>query len=207
MLRYALEVVLDDQPGALALLAGTIGETGGDVVDIDVMERIRGRARDEITVDLPDEAAAEHLRSRLAALTGVDLEHLAPVGDFVHHLLVDSLEVARALVSEYESAGLAEALVTGVQAAFGASFAVVVLDESAKPLASAGGVPPAAVARGGGAGVRFDNGDDCLSFDLGDGATLVVGRQGWPFRSRERRELTTLARIAAERHKQLLAPS
>lgn len=101
------------------LVASRIGEIGADVVDIDVIEHFRGQVRDEITVDLPSDATTEELAACLGELKGVVLEHLAPVGEFGHHLLVDALEVAAALVAERDSDGVLEALVTGVQAAFG----------------------------------------------------------------------------------------
>ncbi len=204
MPQYALEISLQDRPGALGAVASVIGDLGGDVIDVDVLEHGRGRARDEITVELPDPGAAERLGSVLAAMDGVDVEHLAPVGEYGHHLLVDALEVAGAMIAETTLPGMLDALVSGVVAAFGVSWAVVVSEERSRPLAVAGGVPPASVSRAGGGPLRFAGSDDCIALSLGEHPiSLVVGREGWPFRNRERRELTSLSHISATRYDQL----
>lgn len=204
MARYALEISLEDRPGALGAVASLIGEHGGDVVDIDVLEHARGLARDEITVELSGDEAAASLEEALGALDGVEVEHLAPVGEYGHHLLVDALEVAAAVIAEQTDGGLFEAFVSGVLVAFDLSWAVVVAPERQRPLAAAGSVPPASVSRAGGGPVRFAGVDDCLAVAVGEnGVQLVVGREGWPFRNRERRELTTLAHICATRFAQL----
>lgn len=204
MPRYALEIILQDEPGALGAVASLIGQLGADVVDVDVLEHGRGWARDEITVELAGAEAADQLGAELSGLKGVEVEHLAPVGEYGPHLLVDALEVAGAVVSENSVPGMLEALVSGTVVAFGVSWAVVVSEERDRPLAVAGGVPPASITRPGGGPLRFVGSDDSLALSLGDTAmVLVVGREGWPFRNRERRELTTLTHIVATRYEQL----
>jgi hypothetical protein len=204
MPRYALEISLQDQPGALGMVASLIGAIGGDVIDVDVLEHGRGRARDEITVELSGPELADRLGEELSQLDGVEVEHLAPVGEYGHHLLVDALEVAGAMISEDSMPEMLEALVSGCAAAFGVSWAVVVSEGRDRPVAAAGGVPPASVTRAGGGPLRFVGSDDVLALPIGDrGLTLVVGREGWPFRNRERRELTTLTHICATREAQL----
>ncbi|MHB1986529.1 MAG: ACT domain-containing protein [Acidimicrobiales bacterium] len=204
MPRYAVEISLQDEPGALGTVASLIGKLGGDVVDVDVLEYSRGWARDEITVELAGPAAAEHLGAELAGLPGVEVEHLAPVGEYGHHLLVDALEVAGAVIAGTSVPDMLEALASGIEVAFGLSWVVVVSTEQDEPLATAGGTPPASVSRAGGGPLRFAGSDDCLALGLGDTPmTVVLGREQWPFRNRERRELTTLAHIAATRYSQL----
>lgn len=204
MPQYALEITLSDRPGSLGAVASLIGELGGDVVDVDVLEHGRGQARDEITVELSGEDAIERLSQALHLLPGVTVDHLAPVGEFGHHMLVDALEVAAAMVAETSMAGMLDALVTGVVAAFGVSWAVVVSEHRSRPLAVAGGVPPASVSRAAGGPLRFAGSDDCMALPLEDPTmNLVVGREGLPFRNRERRELTTLSHICATRAHQL----
>jgi hypothetical protein len=203
---YALEITLDNRPGSLGAVASLIGQLGGDVVDVDVLEHGRGVARDEITVELGGAGAAEELGEALDSLPGVQVEHLALVGELGHHLLVDALEVAGALVAETTIPGLLDSLVTGVVTAFGASWAVVVSSERSRPLAVAGAVPPASVTRSAGGPLRFVGGDDCMALRLSnDEIHLVVGREGWPFRNRERRELTALSHISATRFDQLVS--
>lgn len=204
MARFAVELSVTDKPGALGAVASLIGKLGGDVIDVDVLEYGRGRARDEITVELPTQAIADELGRELAGLPGVEVEHLAPVGEYGHHLLVDALEVASAMIEETSDHEMFDALAKGVAAAFALSWVVVVAEGRDRPLAAAGGVPPASVQRAGGGPVRFAGSDDCLALPIDDrGLTLVVGREGWPFRNRERRELTTLTHICATRHLQL----
>ncbi len=65
MPRFAIELSLKDQPGALGAVASLIGKLGGDVVDVDVLEHGRGRARDEITVELPGPEIADQLGTEL----------------------------------------------------------------------------------------------------------------------------------------------
>lgn len=204
MPRYALEISLRDRPGALGVVASVIGGIGGDVVDVDVLEHGRGRARDELTVDLTGPEMAEQLANELVRLDGVVLEHLAPLGEYGHHLLVGALEVAGAMIAETTVPGLFDALVSGVAAAFGVSWAVVVAEGRERPLAAAGAVPPASVTRAAGGPLRFATGEDRQALPLGPhGLALVVGREGWPFRNRERRELTTLSHICTTRYEQL----
>jgi len=205
MPRFAIEISLADQPGALGFVASTIGAMGGDVVDIDVLEHARGRARDEITVNLPSARDSEALVERLGELEGVEVEAISPVGEYGHHLVVDALEVAAALLEEREVPALLDALASGVLAAFSASWVVVATEGQSRPLAAAGGVPPASVTRTGGGPIRFSDEDDRVATPVDGQTTLVVGREGWPFRNRERRELTTLGRIAGTRVAQLSA--
>ncbi|MHB8245268.1 MAG: ACT domain-containing protein [Acidimicrobiales bacterium] len=208
MARYAVEISLEDQPGALGAVASLIGSLGGDVIDVDVLEHGRGRARDEITLDLLDEEVADQLGRELEALAGVEVEHFAPVGEYGHHLLVDALEVASAMIAETSLPGMFDALVSGILAAFGVSWVVVVAEGRDRPIAAAGGVPPTSVKRASGGSMGLVGSDDCLSLPIGDrGLTAVIGREGWPYRNRERRELTTLMHICATRHQQLSASS
>ena len=205
MPRYALEISLPDRPGTLGILASVIGSLGGDVVDVDVLEHERGRVRDELTVDLAGPEMADRLMSDLGELDGLEVEHLAPLGTYGHHLLVDALEVAAAMVAEVTVPGLFDALASGVAAAFGVSWAVVVAEGRERPLAAAGGVPPASVTRAAGGPLRFATGEDRLAFPIGaHELALVVGREGGPFRNRERRELTTLSHICTTRYEQLV---
>lgn len=198
MARFVFGLSLADRPGALGAVASRIGALGGDLVDIDVLDRSNGIAHDELTVDLASEEVATIIAAELAALEGVGVEQVTGIEPDGHQLLVDSLEVAGALVAEREIGGLLDALVTGVVAAFTASWSAVLVQGRPRPLAEAGSVPPASVIRAD--PILLGDLEDQVAVELGSGeATLVVGREGWPFRARERRELGTLARIAGER--------
>src|SRR5204862_46772 len=54
---YVVRVWIPDRPGALGAVASRIGAVYGDVVGIDILERGADRAIDELTVELPEEAA------------------------------------------------------------------------------------------------------------------------------------------------------
>lgn len=202
MARFVFGVTLADQPGALGSVASSIGSLGGDLVDIDVLERGHGFARDELTVDLAHEDLAELVARRLRELDGVTVDHVSAVDVDGHHLVVDALEVAGALVAENDVGGVLEALVSGVVAAFTASWAAVLVDGRSRPIAEAGAVPPASITRADPIGA--EGVEDQFAAEVGHGgARLVVGREGWPLRARERRELSTLARIGGARWAEL----
>lgn len=202
MARFVFGVTLADQPGALGAVASCIGTLGGDLVDVDVLERGKGHARDELTVDLPHEDLAEFVAERLRALEGVTVDHVTPVDSDGHNLMIDALEVAGALIAEREVGGLLDALVSGAVAAFTATWAAVLVEDHARPVAEAGAVPPASVTRS--RPIDPSGIEDQFAVELQHGdATLVVGREGWPFLARERRELGTLARIGGDRWAEL----
>jgi len=202
MARYLLGLTLQDRPGALGSVASAIGALGGDLVDIEVLERSRGVAKDEITVDLSHEDLAVLMTARLAEIDGVSVDHVSAVDSEGQHLLVDALEVAGALVAEREVSGLLDALVTGMVAAFSGSWAAVLAGERGRIAAQAGSVLPASLVRG--ASAPGDDLEDQVRMELRPhGAVLAVGREGWAFRARERRDMQTLAAIASARWSEL----
>lgn len=82
---------LPDEPGALATLAGTIGELGGDIQAVDVVEHEHGVVLDDLLV-LIDGERGSALLERLAEMDDVVLVHVAPSrghpGDAVTRLAV-----------------------------------------------------------------------------------------------------------------------
>jgi hypothetical protein len=81
-----------DRPGALAALAGAIGEAGGDIQAVDVVEAGNGVALDDLVVVVD---SAEHLDRVLASVRKVDdvvLVHAGPSrghpGDAVSRIAV-----------------------------------------------------------------------------------------------------------------------
>jgi hypothetical protein len=76
-MEIMLRCALPDQPGALAALAGTIAEAGGDIQGVDVVETAGGRALDDLTVMVAD-GALRALVDRVAALDGFELVHVGP---------------------------------------------------------------------------------------------------------------------------------
>ena len=64
-----VRVRIKDTPGALGSLATAIGDAGGNIRAIDIVESDGGVVLEDLSVDLRDEEHAEEIR---AALTGVD---------------------------------------------------------------------------------------------------------------------------------------
>lgn len=76
MATYHLRVQLSDRPGALGLVASRIGSVGGDIVAIEILERVDGVAVDEFVVELPSDGLVELLQSEVHEVDGVRVERL-----------------------------------------------------------------------------------------------------------------------------------
>jgi hypothetical protein len=197
-----IRVWLDDRPGSLAAVAGQIGDRGGDVVGIDVLERGGGRVIDEFVVEVPDTRALESVVSAVDALEGVDVEHADVVPAFPDPRL-DALEFAAALVSASTGKELLETLVEESHKRFGSSWAVVVDRSNSSRLAASGVAPHASWVTAFVTGVSESGAegpaDVAWAALPGTGLVLVLGREQARFRDRERRQLAALAGIAAVR--------
>ncbi|HMD44830.1 MAG TPA: hypothetical protein VKG43_01625 [Acidimicrobiales bacterium] len=79
MPRYALRVRMPDRPGALGLVASRIGAVGGDIISIDILERIKGRVVDEFVVDLAGHHLVTLLRSEVHEVDGAAVEEIRPL--------------------------------------------------------------------------------------------------------------------------------
>jgi hypothetical protein len=66
-----VRVSLPDRPGSLGQVARTLGVAGADIVQVMVLERVAGRAVDDLTVSWPGAAPLDRLSSGLAAIGGV----------------------------------------------------------------------------------------------------------------------------------------
>jgi hypothetical protein len=92
---YALRIVVPDRPGSLGAVATAIGAAGGDILNLDVVERGPEGAVDDLLVDLPPPALADGLVGAVQGVTGVRLEGFRPYlgdRDVVRDLdLVDAL--------------------------------------------------------------------------------------------------------------------
>lgn len=90
-MEIVLRCALSDRPGALAELAGTVSESGGDIQSIEVLERTDGRALDDLVVAIaPADMAG--LIDRLTQARDVELIHTGPSrgdpGDAVTRLAI-----------------------------------------------------------------------------------------------------------------------
>ena len=195
---FVVRVWLPDRPGALGAVASRIGAVRGDLVGIDILETGAGRAIDELVVSLPSEDLVPLLIKEIEEVEEVDVEDVRPLQGDAPDARVAALESAAELLAQPSADAVRKALVEHVVRDFEAEWAVVV-DHGA--LAAANGDTPtgdwlsAFVAGSDEAGAVVSGPDDIAWAPVGEQAALVLGRQGRPFRSRERRQLAALARI------------
>jgi hypothetical protein len=211
MRHVILRVWVADRPGSLGQLATRIGELGCDLIGIDILERDGARAADELTVELPEGFRPDSLVAAVSSLPGIeveDLRHLASRAPDVPGR--DPLETAVLLAEAASLTALMEALPRGVCAAFACEWAAII-DAAASPTLTVGaaGSPPNAAwldafragtkacwsTPGQGGAVLGPRDVAWASLDASD-LVVVVGRDGPPFRGRERRQLQQLCRIA-----------
>ncbi|MET0896107.1 MAG: hypothetical protein ABWY80_09675 [Acidimicrobiia bacterium] len=198
-----VRVWLPDRPGALGLVASRIGAVEGDIVGIDVLEHGGGVAVDEFAVVLRDVDAMSLLVREIEEVDGASVEEVRRVEHFPDPRL-DALESANRLCGAPTVAALHDTLVAEIRAEFLADWSALLTVGTV--LASSGEPVPdpcvlEALEVGTAASPRVADGttgpDDLAvaavpSFD----ATLLVGREGHPFRRRERAQLLALSRIA-----------
>lgn len=209
---YAVRIWVPDRPGALGAVASRIGAVRGDLVGIDILERGGGRAIDELIVDLPSESLVDLLVSEIAQVDGVDVEDIRRASDALADPRLDALETAVALVTQPSVESLLASLVRSSLRDFQTDWASVVDPDQAESAAAVGPAPAAAWLQAFLAGSRASIAprpgesapDDVAWADLDvAGLVLILGRQGRPFRIRERRQLTALARIVDTRWAEL----
>jgi hypothetical protein len=208
-----MRIWLADRPGALGLVAARIGAVGGDVTGIDILERGGDRVIDELTIDLPGEDRIAALLEGLKDLEFVDVEDIRSVVAGLPYPLIDALEVAADLLQASTIAALFDQLVAGVGGVFN-GWAAVVDPDGPVVLCATGDAPASAwleafvhgtKAASNGSPGRAGAANDVAWAGLEvSGLALLVGRPGRPFRSRERRQLATLARIADQRWRELV---
>jgi hypothetical protein len=204
-------VWVPDRPGALGAVASRIGAVRGDLVGIDILERGGGRAIDELVVELPNESLVRLLISEVSQVDGVDVEDVRPAPSAAVDPRLDALDTAASLVAHAEVGSLLDALARRSLSDFQSDWAVIVDLDSSNPVVTVGAAPPPAwlaafVAGSRASGDPGANGgpEDVAWTDVDTaGLVVVLGRKGRPFRSRERRQLTALARIVDHRWAEL----
>jgi hypothetical protein len=205
MQTFVVRVWVPDRPGALGQVASRIGAVRGDVVGIDILERGAGRAIDELVVELPDAGLVSLLLAEIDQVDGVDVEDVRPAPAELVDPRLDALETAAVLVGAESHGELLASLVAHARRDFGAEWAVVVDLDERLLLASHGAPPPpawlVAFVTGSQSSAAVCSGE-CGPDDVAWAAlahsslALLLGRQGRPFRARERHQLAALARIA-----------
>lgn len=212
MAAFVVRVWIPDRPGALGAVASRIGAVRGDVVGIDILERGAGRAIDELVVELPEASLVDLMVGEINEVDGVDVEEVRSLsGEWVDPR-VEALESAAILTEQPSCNALLTSLTELAAHDFGADWAAVV-GTTAGALPSWGSPPPRpwleAFAFGSDVAGAEAGPDDvvCAGMPVAR-LSLVLGRSGIPFRSRERRQLAALARVADARWRALaIVPS
>jgi hypothetical protein len=121
---YLLRLVVPDRPGILGAVATALGDAGVDIISVDVLERGRGVAVDDIVVELPGDRVADSLITAATAVPGVQVESLRPfAGPLDTHRELDLLE---ALAPAGE--GTAKVLAAELPRIFRSGWAVVLAE-------------------------------------------------------------------------------
>lgn len=210
---YIVRVWVPDRPGALGSVAGRIGAVRGDLVGIEILERGAGRAIDELVVDLPSESLVDLLVSEMGEVDGVDVEDVRRVDDALADPRLDALETAAVLVDQISVESLLKSLARSSVRDFQSDWASIVEPGLTDHVVAVGPAPPGPWLTAFLAGSRISvaprpegSPDDVAWADMDvAGLVLILGRQGRPFRVRERRQLTALARIVDSRWAELTA--
>ena len=121
---YLLRVSVPDRPGALGALASAIGEAGGDITAVDVVERGLSAAVDDVLIETPDATSADAILAKLTALPAIVIEAWQPFteGD----QLRDGLDIVDGLGS---TASRALAAITRIAPAVLRARWVVIIDQ------------------------------------------------------------------------------
>jgi hypothetical protein len=77
-MSYVLRVVLPDRPGMLGAVATALGGVDADILAMDVVERSRGQAVDDLVVDLPRTRQPDALITAAESVPGVRVESVRP---------------------------------------------------------------------------------------------------------------------------------
>lgn len=213
MPTYIVRLWIPDRPGALGQVASRIGAVRGEIVGIDILERGAGRAIDELVVELPDDDLTDLLVGEVQQVDGVDVEEVRPVAEALHDPRLDALETAALLVGATNSYEVLVNLVVHGARVIGATWGIVLDVATGERLASEGSVPEiswlqafVAGSQASARGVVGENGaDDVVWSPLPSaGLALVLGRDGPPYRARERRQVAALARIVDTRLREMV---
>ncbi len=77
-MSFLIRVQLPDRPGALGALATALGNVGGDILSVDVVERGSGIAIDDLVVELPSGGQPDVLITAAESLEGVEVDAVRP---------------------------------------------------------------------------------------------------------------------------------
>lgn len=211
MTNYVIRLRLPDRPGALGAVASRIGSVGGDVVSIDILQR-GGRAGegfviDELGVVLPGDDLTELLRTEILEVDGVSVEAIRSVHGSLPDRQAEILETVTTLFQQTSPTRVLEYLTTQVRRSLDATFAATFDPEAPGSAATDGEAPSDADLA---VLVHRDTGsDECVVITrlMRAGVVLVVKRADLMFRPRERLRISTMAKLADHRWRELASQS
>jgi len=204
---YVLRLWLPDFPGTLGRVAAAIGEAGGDVIGIEILERGAGMAIDELIVVIPSDAedAMEQLIAEVSQVEGVAVEDIHTVALDRPDQSVLALDTAARIMESPRDERL-EATCELVREMLESDWCTIMRRDVAIPLAVSGDVPDLPWVIAFLAGTTHLAGDAAhehtpadiawAPLDLLD-AVIVIGRIRGAFRLRERQHVTLIARIVS----------
>ena len=207
MQTYVLRLWLPDFPGTLGRVAAAIGEAGGDVIGIEILERGAGMAIDELIVVIPSDAedAMEQLIAEVSQVDGVAVEDIHTVALDRPDQSVLALDTAARIMESPRDERL-EATCELVREMLESDWCTIMRRDVAIPLAVSGDVPDLPWVIAFLAGTTHLAGDAAhehtpadiawAPLDLLD-AVIVIGRIRGAFRLRERQHVTLIARIVS----------
>ncbi len=177
---FLLRVELPDVPGSLGRVAAAIGEAGGDIEAIEIVEkRSDGTDVDDVLLDMVDGAMPDSVVSACNAVDGVRVlwisRYLAGGNLFPDLEVVESLTADPAVALD----GLVETLPVAFRCEWAARS---VLTEGGweVELASEGAPATLELPRSGGV-QRLTVGDDLVAVaPIGQGRAVAIGRRGGP---------------------------
>ena len=207
MQTYVLRLWLPDFPGTLGRVAAAIGQAGGDVIGIEILERGAGMAIDELIVVIPSDAenAMEQLIAEVSQVEGVAVEDIHTVALDRPDQSVLALDTAARIMESPRDERL-EATCELVREMLESDWCTIMRRGTAIPLAVSGDVPDLPWVIAFLAGTTHLAGDAAhehtpadiawAPLDLLD-AVIVIGRIRGAFRLRERQHVTLIARIVS----------
>lgn len=207
MQTYVLRLWLPDFPGTLGRVAAAIGQAGGDVIGIEILERGAGMAIDELIVVIPSDAenVMEQLIAEVSQVEGVAVEDVHTVALDRPDQSVLALDTAARIMESPRDERL-EATCELVREMLESDWCTIMRRDTAIPLAVSGDVPDLPWVIAFLAGTTHLAGDAAhehtpadiawAPLDLLD-AVIVVGRIRGAFRLRERQHVTLIARIVS----------
>lgn len=77
-MSFLIRVQIPDRPGNLGSVATALGEVGGDILSVDVVERGSGIAIDDLVVELPSGRLPDVLITAAESIEGVEVDAVRP---------------------------------------------------------------------------------------------------------------------------------